>query len=396
MPFKDELSRMMRTAGCLKLSVVIAALAAALAAGSASASAALTPMVVLTTRVDEYAPAVDGEWFSWTQQSKAHPSHYDVFVRRESESKIRVNPAGTEGGSGGIDGRRLVFYQHKGISAGDIRKFNLLTHRRSDFPSKVSTRWDEYHGTISGPWVLFSRYMSTTRTTKVLLFNMHTGALRTLASDSGRYRYVYSGDVNGDYAVWGRVRPSGQDVFLYRISTKTNTVLPRVVFAQYDPTVASDGTVYFQRSGNECGANVSLIRYPLDGPATVISTFPVGVDGGFGTVDERSDGSLHWYFGRVNCRNDNWDIYKVIDSHSVVVSLAGAGGGTVTSNPVGIDCGTTCQVIFHGGTVVTLTATPDPGSVLSGWSDPSCGTDTACAVTVESDVNLTATFEPGA
>jgi hypothetical protein len=138
------------------------------------------------------------------RRCKAHPSHYDVFARRESESKIRVNPTGTEGGSGGIDGRRLVFYQYKGISAGAIRKFDLLTHRRSDFPSKVSTRWDEYHGTISGPWVLFSRYISTTRTTKVLLFNMQTGALRTLASDSGRYRYVYSGDVNSGYAVWGR------------------------------------------------------------------------------------------------------------------------------------------------------------------------------------------------
>jgi hypothetical protein len=375
--------------------ILSAALGGASLAGLSRAEATLTPLPVKTSLADEYAPAADGAWFTWTQSSHTHPNRFNVFARRNSGPKIKVNPAGTDGAGGGIDGSTLVYGQSRGNIAGDIRKFNLKTHRRSDFPSKVSSRWHEYHPTISKPWVLFSRYISTTRTTKVFLFNMKTGALRMLGAERGRHREVYSGQVNGDYAAWGRVRPGGQDVFLYRISTKENTRLPRPVFAQYHPAVAADGTIYYERSGNACGASVSLIRKPPDGSAAVLHTFPDGIDGGYGYVQERTDGTLHWFFVQVKCRSGRWDIYKVIDSFNVSVSKQGTGIGGVTSDPVGIDCGVDCQATFHGGTTVTLTATPDTGSVFSGWSDPSCGTNASCPVILESDVSLTATFETG-
>jgi hypothetical protein len=375
--------------------ILSAALGGASLAGLSGAEAALSPLPVKTSLADEYAPAADGAWVTWTQASHAHPNRFNVFARRSSGPKIKVNPAGTNGAGGGIDGSTLVYGQSRGNIAGDIRKFNLKTHRRSDFPAKVSSRWHEYHPTISRPWVLFSRYFSTTRTTKVFLFNMETSALRMLGSESGRHRYVYSGQVNGDYAVWGRVRPSGQDVFLYRISRKESTKIPSPVFAQYDPAVAADGTIYYERSGNACGASVSLVRKPLGGTATVLHSFPAHVDGGFGYVQEKSDGSLHFFFGQVKCRSGRWDIYKVIDSFSVSVSKQGTGAGGVTSDPVGIDCGVDCQATFHGGSTVTLTATPDTGSIFSGWSDPSCGTNASCPLILESDVSLTATFDLG-
>jgi Divergent InlB B-repeat domain len=360
-----------------------------------TAGAALSPIAVKTSTADESNPVANGPWFGWSQWSHAHPSDYNAYVRRGSGRTIKVNPAGTRGSTGGIDGVTLVYEQHKPHFAADIRKFNLKTHRRSNLPSKVSSRWDEYHPTISGQWVLFTRYIWTTPPkTRVLLYNMHTRALRTLGSESGKYRYVYSGQVNGDYVAWGRVRPGGQDVFLYRISTKTNTVVPRLVSAQYNPVVASDGTIYYGRSDNGCGEGGSLVRYPLGGPATVLHSFPGGTDAGYGYVDERADGSLHWFFGQVNCRNNRWDIYKVIDSHTLAVSKDGTGTGTVQSSPAGIDCGTDCQSIFHGGTIVTLTATPDSGSSFTGWSDASCGANPTCPITVEADVSLTATFGP--
>jgi hypothetical protein len=109
-------------------------------------------------------------------------------------------------------------------------------------------------------------------------------------------------------------------------------------------------------------------------------------------VDERADGSLQMFYAQVKCRSGRWDIYKVVDSHTVTVSRDGTGSGSVSSDPAGIDCGSTCQATFHGGSTVTLTATADPGSVFSGWSDPSCGMNTTCVVTVEGDVSLTATF----
>src|SRR5262249_15446391 len=47
----------------------------------------------------------------------------------------------------------------------------------------------------------------------------------------------------------------------------------------------------------------------------------------------------------------------------------GSGSGTVTSSPAGIDCHATevCKVFVAPGTQVTLTATADSGSSLTGW-----------------------------
>ena len=49
------------------------------------------------------------------------------------------------------------------------------------------------------------------------------------------------------------------------------------------------------------------------------------------------------------------------------VTKEGAGSGSVTSVPAGIDCGMTCTADFVLGTVVTLTATPATGSSFGGW-----------------------------
>ncbi|HEY8489699.1 MAG TPA: choice-of-anchor Q domain-containing protein [Dehalococcoidia bacterium] len=76
------------------------------------------------------------------------------------------------------------------------------------------------------------------------------------------------------------------------------------------------------------------------------------------------------------------------------VTLAGSGSGTVTSNPAGITCGTTCDAIFLDGTGVTLTAAPDAGSVFAGWSGDCSGTASATTVIVLDDLTCTAAFQP--
>src|SRR5688572_2205159 len=63
----------------------------------------------------------------------------------------------------------------------------------------------------------------------------------------------------------------------------------------------------------------------------------------------------------------------------------GNGDGTVTSSPVGIDCGGTCSGQFEEGTTVSLNAAAAPGSVFAGWSDGCSGTG-PCSVTTTATV----------
>jgi hypothetical protein len=145
----------------------------------------LTPVPVKTSSLSEGTAAAQGPWFSWDQNSAAHPNHYDVFLQRGSGSKVKVNARGTEAFGGGIDGDTLVYYQYEGRFAGDVMRFDLGTHRRSGFPSSVNSRYDEYHPTISKPWLLFTRYIDDTESTKVILYNLRTRTLRVLATDRG-------------------------------------------------------------------------------------------------------------------------------------------------------------------------------------------------------------------
>ena len=67
------------------------------------------------------------------------------------------------------------------------------------------------------------------------------------------------------------------------------------------------------------------------------------------------------------------------------------GNARITSSPAGIDCGDICSAEFDVGTVVTLTATPDPGWTFSGWAG-ACDGNAGCVVTVDAGKAVTASF----
>ncbi|MDD5298369.1 MAG: choice-of-anchor D domain-containing protein [Rhodocyclaceae bacterium] len=77
------------------------------------------------------------------------------------------------------------------------------------------------------------------------------------------------------------------------------------------------------------------------------------------------------------------------------LTVGTSGSGTVTSAPSGINCGATCSADFTGGTLVSLSATPNSGYVFSGWGGACFGTG-ACQVSMSQAQSVTASFTAAA
>jgi len=77
--------------------------------------------------------------------------------------------------------------------------------------------------------------------------------------------------------------------------------------------------------------------------------------------------------------------------HLLSVTKSGPGTGTVTSDPAGIDCGSTCSALFATGTVVTLSAVPDAGSLFLRWDGAADCADGE--VTLDQAMTCTAVFD---
>ena len=97
----------------------------------------------------------------------------------------------------------------------------------------------------------------------------------------------------------------------------------------------------------------------------------------YGRFDVAYNASLYQWLGVTNTQQ---------------VTVTKSGNGTVTSNPAGISCGTTCSASFTSGTSVTLTAAPGSGNSFSGWSGACSGTDSTCIVTMSAAKTVTASF----
>src|SRR5205807_1566131 len=124
------------------------------------------------------------------------------------------------------------------------------------------------------------------------------------------------------------------------------------------------GTVSSNPAGISCGADcsepyVSGTTVTLSASAASGSAFTgwSGCDSAAGTTCTVT----------MNAARTVTATFKLL--YTLTVYKTGIGQGTVTSNPSGINCGSDCSEAYVSGTTVTLTASPELGSVfLNGWS----------------------------
>ncbi len=83
---------------------------------------------------------------------------------------------------------------------------------------------------------------------------------------------------------------------------------------------------------------------------------------------------------------------STLTTYTLTIDKSGSGSGTVTSDPAGIDCGSTCSKDYPIDTVVTLTASASGRSTFGGWSGAGCSGTGTCVVTMAAAKSVTATF----
>jgi hypothetical protein len=80
-----------------------------------------------------------------------------------------------------------------------------------------------------------------------------------------------------------------------------------------------------------------------------------------------------------------------LNSH--ILKIIKTGGGTVKSDPGGIDCGTHCAEAYDFGTNITLAAIPDANNIFVGWSKKDCAETGECIVRINANMEISAIFK---
>jgi len=300
----------------MRRGLFIVAAAAALIAVPA-AYALLSQQGVKTSRLYEQVPAAaeDGstQYFAWSQNSRAHRNHFDAFLTRTGDPRVKLNAKG-QGYVGGID-PPMVAYQQVVNGNSDLKLYDADTQTRTDPPAGVNTFNWEWEPSISGDWLLFGRQTSSAQ---FVILHSLTTATEVILDQGSRFRHA--GQVNGDYAVWTRCTKTNCNVVRRQISTVTDTPLSKPsTKLQYGAAVTANGIVYVARSGAKCGADVKIVRYfgvgdPVGG--TIVADLGTnGRDFWSAYARENDDGSVDVFYDRYLCGTRTSDIYRVNDPH---------------------------------------------------------------------------------
>ena len=148
------------------------------------------------------------------------------------------------------------------------------------------------------------------------------------------------------------------------------------------------GTVTSSPAGINCGPYCSA-TYLLGGTSITLTAIAARGSTFNGWSGEGCSGISTCTVSMTAARS----VSAIFTFNTYALSASKTGNGTITSSPAGINCGTDCSELYNYGTRVTLTATPDPGWVLSTWGGRCLGSITlTCTVIVDEAKSVSVSF----
>ena len=308
--------RARRSTGEIHRGATAAAIAAIALILTAMPATALTPVKVVGGAGDQYWPSSNGTYLAWTDPGKS-----SVYVRELSSGTTkRVNPRGTGGEQGSFVGASnvLVYDQWRKGVQGDIYFYDVATGARTKAPAAVNraATW-EWAPMASDNYLLFMRHKwsSTGKLLdrRLLLFDRHTGTLRTL--ETGVSRYFRPAFVGLTYVMWVTWEGTGKIHYWSEADGERIQLTTLAGHNQYAPFLdEASGALYFVRSRSWCGREVTIRRGVLGSAAsTVLASLPRGIDTGEVSSVAANSGTaqLDLYFQRWSCRAEVGDIYAL-------------------------------------------------------------------------------------
>ena len=320
----------------------------------------------------------------------------DGFFQAAVNYGVGINPQSLTGGDFNGDGRTdlaVTNYDDNDVSIllgnGDGSFQTAVDNSAGNRPYSVTT------GDFNGDGMTDLAVTNWSSDDVSILVGNGDGSFQTAVNYSVGKRpdSVVVEDFNGD----GRSDLAVTNYDDNDVSILINTMQPLYAPLNVMKTGTGTGTIASNPQGVHCGA-VCLYGYNFDTDVTLTATEDVG------SIFKGWAGDCSDCGTNTNC-NITMDIDKTCTatfnllpppiSYTFILIKAGTGVGTVTSNPSGIVCGEDCSKEYSENAGLILTATPNRGSLFTGWTGDcsGCGTNTDCNIAMDRDKTCTARFD---
>jgi hypothetical protein len=287
---------------------------------------------------------------------------YDIFVSKLSSSLDNLLSSTFLGGSGNDYGYALALDNTDNIF---VAGYTLS----ADFPVTEGAYDTAHNGSYD---VFVSKFSGSLGTLLASSYVGGSGDDRCRAITLDAYGKVYitgwtkSSDFPNTSGAYDRVHNGNWDVFVSKLSARLSAVF---------------SSTFVGGTGDDLSYHLAL-----DSPGNVYVT-GYTLSSGFPTTKGAYDTAI-----------SGTDLFVLkfdaADQYLLTVNRSGDGSGTATSADGGINCATDCSELYDSGTKVTLTATPEAGSVFAGWTGDAVSNDSTFTVTMDSDKTLTVRFLP--